>query len=151
VSVANNSLLIETVGLDLTNPDNGRSVYLGRFRVAIPMNGETPTMVNLDNKRQGWEHPHVGDGGYGCFGSSESLLREFVQNREILGLFEFIIFYLETYNPQDSYGRHADWWFRNPMTRPDPNAPQPEPPVNATRADGLCNCAECRRDRGERY
>lgn len=104
------ALVYKTDRIDLTDTRDGNSAYLGTFEIKIPFNlGYGIEFNNLDNERDGMQHPHVRHGDP-CYGGSSSLVHELRENKEYVGLIEFLFQYLETFNPDDDYGDGAHAW-----------------------------------------
>ena len=140
-----NHLIVYTTGLNLTDTRNGESAYLGKFQIKVPIRpGDGVYLNNLDNRQSGWDHPHV-QSGAACFGNSDTLVWEFQQNREYVGLIEFLFMYLETFNPEDSYGAHAEYWLASYRHGDEPQ--EDEEYYDDDEPREWCDCAECRRAR----
>lgn len=155
-------IIIRTHGLDLHDPDDtNRSCYLGCFdiKIGMPGSGYGVKMRNLDNRQQEdyWDHPHV-ENQNACFGDIASLIGDLQANGEIMGLFEVLIQYLETYNPSDSWGSHARYWFdaaRRRNANPAPNSTPDAATANTETTDDTdydpdCVCDYCVRVTEER-
>lgn len=142
--------VITTPELIMTDPDTGESHPLGAFDIFLPgpASGQFPQFHNLTNPRNGRHHPHVDSGGSACFGGSHSLVSEMVRSGSLAGLFEFMIQYLESYNPQDSYGMYARDWGFGVRDEEDHYEESYEDEDNYD-ADADCDCADCRAARGQ--
>lgn len=103
----------ETVLLNITDQDTESEIPLGRFRVAINMENGEVTLNNINNRRRDRDHPHVTRGNP-CWGGYHSELIDHVQSNRLAALVEFIISYLQTYNPEDDWGRHIRLWRDEP-------------------------------------
>lgn len=137
--------VIETTELDLENPDTGETHPLGRIAIYLPddMRREI-TMRNLSGRRSNRDHPHVLEGGP-CFGSAHTLVYQLRNDGELPSLLEVLLQYLQSYNPQDSWGHYAYLWGFGGGPDED-EEPEEEPEEES---DAGCQCYECRRARGE--
>lgn len=141
-------IAIETIGINMLYEDEGESVYLGRIKIVIPPPGsgdadEFVRMYNLDNEREGRAHPHVGGGGVPCFGDSHGIFYDTWQAGEITALFELCLQFLESFNPEDSWGAYARYWrpgYQTPAEREEAAVYAEE--RYDDEGDG-CDCEEC--------
>lgn len=106
----NNAVALNTIGLDLTHPETGRTVYLGKFRITINLDGGRITVQNLDNARGGFDHPHVHMNGP-CFGEMGEAVHTLIRQGELYAAFEMMFVFLSSVNLQDDWGRRAVYWF----------------------------------------
>lgn len=113
ITFAGGSIRVHTKNLDLHNPNSGDTVPLGRFEIVIDTSGSSISLNNQTGRRQNRDHPHV-DQGNPCWGGHSSEVLGLLAEFEIGALIEVILSYLETYNPDDDWGRYAAWWFDNP-------------------------------------
>lgn len=111
VSVAGTSLTIYTEELTMYDPrDDDRHVTLGQFEIVIDVENHNIRLNNLTNRRRDRDHPHV-SGGEACFGGHGSQIMKFLADFEIGSLYEVLLSYLQSFNPDDDWGRYAAWWF----------------------------------------
>lgn len=113
LQMANQSIQYDTVLLNITDQDNGSEIPLGNFRIVISLENLGVTLHNLNNRRRNRDHPHVED-GRPCWGGYQAEVTDYVQNRRISALVEFIFGYLQSYNPEDDWGRYFAWWREHP-------------------------------------
>jgi hypothetical protein len=111
---------ITTTPIRMHHPDAEESRWLGRFRITLGLgpNSESIKFFNLDNPHNGRPHPHVTSDGVACFGDIGSTVAKYHAEAAIIPLFETLIHYLESFNPEDDYGLHAAWWFDLPDAEP---------------------------------
>lgn len=95
----------------------GQSRWLGRFQITVNLTDFSTRIQNLDNPQQGRAHPHV-NGTSPCFGGNASEFTNLLGNGQFGIYFELIIAWLENYNPNDDWGRYADYWFNLPDADP---------------------------------
>lgn len=128
LSIRGDRFVIDTVELTLTDPDDGRTATLGKFRISFPMrpgSGLGVQMENLTNAKDDGSgiprhHPHIAQ-NRPCFGSLMNEVSRLGASGEVGGMLEVLLQYLQTYNPRDDYGRYAGLWFtgRVQERRPD--------------------------------
>lgn len=123
IDVVGHELLLTTDHVHMTHPTTDETRWLGRFLIKIAFSGSNITIKNLDNPRNGLDHPHVAEGAP-CFGGHERDFSELVAQGRWLVFFEMLLQYLETFNPRDDWGRRASYWFEVPDR--DPSSPPPE-------------------------
>ena len=147
---AGNCTVITTPELDLTNPDTGESHPLGAFDIFCPAPNSSylPYFTNLTNPRDGRMHPHVQSNGEACFGGSHSMIGQLVRSGSLAGLFEVLIQYLESYNPDDSWGSYARSWGFGSQEEEESYEESYDDEDYSDDEDGNCNCPECRAARG---
>lgn len=115
---------IETDPITMTHPDDSsKSVLLGRFRIKMNMNDNRIHMKNLDNPKRNRDHPHI-QREVPCFGGHETTISKLQAEGEIAALYEVLIQYLESYNPDDDWGRYAEWWFETAEQDAQQNSPE---------------------------
>lgn len=109
-------LTIYTKPLELSDPDDpGRTCYLGRFAIRLNAFDKQIELVNLDNDRRGFDHPHV-SAHKPCWGSLADAVAKQLALAQYGSLLDMAISYLQTYNPDDQYAQYASYWFE---TTPD--------------------------------
>jgi hypothetical protein len=112
IAVEGNNMAIFTDGINITDPRDNRSTYLGKFKMLIPFGAAGQILYkNIDNTKQGRHHPHVEENGVPCLGEIATLVAELRSNGELSALLEISFQYLESYNPEDSWARYATRWF----------------------------------------
>ena len=118
VGIRGEEILIKTVPLTITS-EAGYSdeIPLGEFEIVIPTTARRSGSIRLLNRTNAREnggvvyhHPHVTDDGGPCFGAVEEQIINALSQGEYGGAFELILQYLQTYNPEDSYGDHIRFW-----------------------------------------
>ncbi len=107
---------------------------LGKFVVEVDMESSRVKFTNLDNKaRQGnIPHPHCGEDGIPCLGNISTVLPELVASYDLLGMWQIILSFLQSFNKDDSWGRRYKFW---PLTDADGN------PLQSS-----ATCSACGRD-----
>jgi hypothetical protein len=123
-TIQGNRFVIETTELTLTDPDNGRTAPLGKFRISFPMqpgSGRGVSMENLTNAKDDGtgvprHHPHIAQ-NRPCFGSVMNEVARLGASGEVGGMLEVLLQYLQTFNPRDDYGRYAGLWFEGEVRR----------------------------------
>jgi hypothetical protein len=96
-----------TKSLDISG-DRG-SWPLGVIQVTINLENHEIRIQNLTNRRQDRDHPHVVN-GRPCWGGYNSEVIDYIQNGQIAALIEFLFGYLQSYNPDDDWGRNIRRW-----------------------------------------
>lgn len=105
------TLEMTTDELYMYSPDHKIRTPVGKFKIKLQMQNKRVQIMNMTNAAGGRQHPHVPEEGNPCWGSMDSSVAMMLRKQEILGFFQFCIEYLESYNPQDSWGRWAaNWW-----------------------------------------
>jgi hypothetical protein len=113
-----NRVVLDTIGLDLTHPTTGQTVYLGKMRWIIAADGSDMCEVhNLDNARGGFDHPHV-NMNLPCFGELGSTIFTLIKQGKLYPAVELIFAFLGSINLQDDWARRAAFWFEDPMDSP---------------------------------
>jgi hypothetical protein len=110
-------LVITTVGLDITHPGTGDTVYLGKMRWKISVSDSLCTVENLDNARGGYDHPHVFMNNP-CFGELGSTIYTLIKQANLWPAVEMIFTFLKSINMNDDWARRAAYWFEDPMDSP---------------------------------
>lgn len=93
--------------------DNGNSLPIGRFRIKINLRDCRINITNINNRRNGRDHPHV-NGENPCWGGYEAEVLRYLQNSQVSELVEFIFGYLQSYNSDDDWGRYIRLWREQP-------------------------------------
>jgi hypothetical protein len=138
------TLTVRTVPLDIENPNTGETAYLGVIDIQMRHEsdyGMDVALHNRDNAKSCEDgmraHPHCPQDGHPCWGGSEAMAADLMASYNVPALVEFIIRYLESYNPSDSWGRtFGPEWFGH---EEDGEYTEGE--------DGECMCADCVRER----
>lgn len=102
-------IIIDTNDIDISN-DDGETTLLGKIRITFNTSTLAITLENLTNKIRNRDHPHV-ENGSPCWGSLNSTISQLASDMDIGGLYETILAYLGSYNPEDDWGRYGQWWF----------------------------------------
>lgn len=130
ITVTNGQLTVLTDDITLQYPDvdgdpmSGESRWLGPFRITF--NGTRNVRVsNLRTKRGERDHPHA-PGGQPCLGGVAGTISSLLSEGEYIAALEIMFQFLETFNPQDDYGRYAALWFDVPDARPQAEQPAEE-------------------------
>lgn len=107
-----NQLLVKTNLMYLYSPTAQERVPLGEMSISLNKDGNI-LITNISNPKGDplKPHPHITSEGAACWGGIQPQITKLVSQYEIVGLFETIFAYLENYNPEDDYGRHAPHWF----------------------------------------
>jgi hypothetical protein len=113
LTMAEQMVRFETVLLNIHDHSTDADIPLGRFRISINMNDGRIKIENINNRRSDRDHPHVSR-GTPCWGGYQSEINEHVQNNRLAALVEFIIAYLQTYNPDDDWGQYIRLWRERP-------------------------------------
>lgn len=107
-------LTLTTDTMTMSHPDHG-SRTLGRFKITFTLDGARNLIFeNLDYKRNGRHHPHIPADGNACFGEAGATIAKYLGELQLIGLVEILIQFLESFNPNDDWGRHAAMWFDMP-------------------------------------
>jgi hypothetical protein len=116
VGIRNQEVLVKTVELDITNPDTSESWPLGAFEIELPLTPDRSNRISVINRTGArtdggstYHHPHVLNDAP-CFGAIEEQIVQSLSSGEINGTFELLLEYLQTFNPEDSYGQHIRYW-----------------------------------------
>lgn len=116
-----NDLEIVTNSITLQHPAFGERT-LGRFRITLMFGGGGDAhgdgarygirFFNLDHPRHGRPHPHIsGQDGAACWGDVAATIEKYLVELRLIPLVEMLFMYLESFNPEDDYGRFASYWF----------------------------------------
>jgi hypothetical protein len=117
VGIRGEEILVKTVPLTISNPDGYGSWPLGEFEIQIPTSSGRAGLINLINRTNAREadsgdvyhHPHIVNDNP-CFGAIEEQLIVCLSRGEFSGALELLLQYLQTYNPEDSYGDNIRYW-----------------------------------------
>jgi len=119
VGLRDDSLLIKTTEITMTHPESGERKILGEMEIDLPLkssNASELQIMNRTNAKQEngggdsvWQHPHIED-VYPCFGSIEPQMIDLLCNGEFPAVFELLIQYLESFNPEDSLASNWNYW-----------------------------------------
>jgi len=88
--------------------DNGDDIPLGAFALTFWSGGDT-RCVNLNNRRGRRDHPHIVEGAF-CTGAYGSTIRTLLQRGELIDAINLILNFLQTFAPEDEYGRTYYLW-----------------------------------------
>jgi hypothetical protein len=113
LTMAEQMVRFDTVLLNIYDQQDDKEIPLGRFRISVNMNDGNIKIENINNRRSDRDHPHVTRGNP-CWGGYASEVNEHVQNNRLAALVEFIINYLQTYNPTDDWGQYIRLWRERP-------------------------------------
>jgi hypothetical protein len=108
-----NIITYDTVLLNMRDQQNDNDVPLGRMRISIDTDSGSVTINNLNNRRRNRDHPHV-DNGHPCFGGYQAEVLGYINQRQFAALVEFLFGYLQSYNPNDDWGRYFAYWRDQP-------------------------------------
>lgn len=114
VDYRNGRMTIDTKALAMEHPDTGERVGIGHFRIEMDPSSGHVHLRNQDGGRRGRDHPHVQE-GEACWGNIGSQITRYVSDRNYSSAFELIIPYLQSFNPQDDWGRYAAWFYQEPI------------------------------------
>lgn len=104
------ALEMYTKDMWLYSPSRKKRTPLGKFKIAYTVDNKKISITNLTNKQGGRDHPHV-ESSRPCWGSGQGAIVDAATSSDVVTLFSFIVGYLESYNPRDSWGRYAAYWF----------------------------------------
>lgn len=113
------ALVLTTDTVTMTHPAFG-SRTMGRYKITLIMGGHTEgaqysiRIQNLDYPRNGRHHPHVPSNGQPCWGDASATIGKYLTEMRLIPLIEMLFMYLESFNPEDDYGRFAAWWYDEP-------------------------------------
>jgi hypothetical protein len=118
VTLTAHHIVILTDDIILRWPERGEERWLGPFTIKIPLNPNTSVwgFVNHTTYRAGRDHPHIPDNNP-CFGNVAGTFSSLLDRGDFPTLLELCFQYLETFNPEDDYGRTASLWFERPDAR----------------------------------
>lgn len=113
--INDNTLEITTDTVTLHHPEQGPVALMGQFRIVKDLSTpHLPTIENLSSMRNNRHHPHVPHNGAPCYGGIEQTIFDAIRDAEYLAMFEYLLEFLESYNPRDDWGRFAAWWIEAP-------------------------------------
>lgn len=99
----------DTVPLEIEDNEEGDKIPLGSMRITINLTNNSVSVENLTQRIRNRDHPHV-ENNQPCWGGYASELLGYMRERQIAALVEFIFGYLQSYNPDDDWGRYIRWW-----------------------------------------
>jgi hypothetical protein len=112
IGISDGNLLIKTKHLTMTNPDDGEEKDLGEFEIMAPISSRHYRAIEARNATNAkyvdgttYHHPHVTE-GTPCFGAFESTILDALASGEYVGALEYMLQFLQTVNPEDSYFDH---------------------------------------------
>lgn len=84
-------------------------VPVGGYYITLTM-GQNPniTIVNDENPKEGFDHPHV-PRGRPCWGNYTDIFVH-LANTDLISTMEIMFRFLESWNPSDCYGKNLIWW-----------------------------------------
>jgi hypothetical protein len=109
----------------MTHPETGETRWLGRFRAEINVSSNEVRLHNLDNPRNGRDHPHV-SGGVPCFGGHHDAFSQLIAEGRWYVFLELAFQYLESFNAEDDWGQYAAYWFDVPDRTPGSSETEPD-------------------------
>lgn len=91
---------------------------LGSFTITVDMDSSEVIFTSLENKLnlKKWghsdliPHPHCNPQGKPCMGNMGTALPDLVAAHDILGIWQIVLSFLTSYNPNDSWGKRARYW-----------------------------------------
>lgn len=105
------------------NDENGRVRPIGDYRVSVSLENASVNFTSLNNRinRQKFDndygrgqpvipHPHCDANGTPCMGNMAAALSDLVQTDDLLGIWQIVLSFLTSYNPQDSWGKRSRFW-----------------------------------------
>lgn len=113
LSMTADTLQFDTELLEIFDQENENWLPLGRFRIKVNLDNFGVTINNLNNRRRDRDHPHVANGSP-CWGGFVGEVQDHISNNRISALIEFIFGYLQSYNPDDDWGRAIRYWREAP-------------------------------------
>lgn len=119
VTIQGNVVAVKTVGLDIEHPDTGEVGYLGKFNLTLDLASGSMKCHNLDNRRNGYDHPHVHIGNP-CFGEMGTTIMSLIRTGKLLDAVEMAFVFLESANTRDDWGRTIVYWTSEQLERPQP-------------------------------
>lgn len=114
VSYEDGRLLVTTRTLYsyLDQEIGGRRLF-GSYTIIIPIDGGTSVRIEpaSDNfSHQDRWHPHVGPSGDPCWGDASEVVSEMLYNLRFGSVAAFVIDFLKSVDPNDSWGRDVVFW-----------------------------------------
>lgn len=86
-------------------------IYIGTFIIKIYLT--TVKFENMDNTKDGYQHPHVTSGGTACFGGREqqiiNLLKEYNLQKLLFSCYQF----LKSYNEESPFHELENWKYED--------------------------------------
>ena len=109
------SLIIETKHLYITEPYTGRRYSLGRMSFKIPLlNHKSVNIWNLTETRDGhgtdMHHPHIFQAGEPCWGNTEPMIADYIATKEYYALFVTMLNFCQTVDIDDCAGWYVSCW-----------------------------------------
>ena len=100
-------LTIDTDTIMIHHQD--KRYHIGDFRVDIYMNGYV-RMHNINNpgRYPYYDHPHIRD-GEPCVGNHTEAVAKLISEGQLSTVAVILLFYLQSYNPEDAYCEIAYW------------------------------------------
>lgn len=91
---------------------------LGSFTITVDLENSDVIFTSLENKLnlKKWghndliPHPHCNPQGKPCMGNMGTALPDLVAAHDILGIWQIVLSFLTSYNPNDSWGKRARYW-----------------------------------------
>lgn len=105
------TLTVRTEDIYMYSPDKDERVLLGKFDIKINPNNRSVLFAALGSVRNGRMHPHVPETGSACWGGQTTLVTQLLMDWEIMPFIDLCINFLQGYNPNDSWGSWASYWF----------------------------------------
>lgn len=103
-------IVLHTEPLNITHPETGLTVYLGKFRIEVNLSTTHIAMFNIDNAKGGFDHPHV-HMHRPCFGEMGDGIHALIMQGELYAAVEMIFVFLSSVNLNDDWGRRSVFWF----------------------------------------
>ena len=119
VQIMGSSLVFTTGDLAMKVPGMpGVTRPLGSFTIMVDMDNSEVVFTSLENKLnlKKWghndliPHPHCNPQGKPCMGNMATALPDLVAAHDILGIWQIVLSFLTSYNPNDSWGKRARYW-----------------------------------------
>lgn len=110
--ISDRTVEYETLMLSVTLPDESE-LPMGRFRIRINLDEFRIKIKNINNARDGRDHPHVPHEDP-CWGGYDAEVVRYMENSQVSELVEFLFGYLQSYNADDDWGRYIRLWRDNP-------------------------------------
>jgi hypothetical protein len=114
VQVDEEEVVVSTDVIYCTNPKTGWRHRLGRFNIRLKLTEPYEVRFLNDNPIRWdghWRHaPHVIDDGQPCLGNVQDLFPQLLATRNLTQAVQVAIAYLESVNPDDTWGRSIGQW-----------------------------------------
>lgn len=124
IEIEGETVIFNTGPLNIKEPDGSGCVRpIGRYSVRVGMEDASAVFTSLDNKidkdmyRDSYgsderliPHPHCGTDGNPCMGNMANALSDLTISGDILGIWQIILSFLTSYNPNDSWGQRSRYW-----------------------------------------